>query len=100
MSERETHLCKYQCQLCQLGDGTGDYDGDDDELSCDHDYGVHDGDRDDDQGDNYDDDDVEVTAELERTRCALQSRDEEVEALTREVFSRFVFRIDTFNGIL
>ena len=103
MSERETHLSKYQCQLCQLGDGTGDYDGDDDELSRVHDsgaHGVHDDDRDDDQGDNYDDDDVEVTAELERTRCALQSRDEEVEALTREVFSRFVFRIDTFNSIL
>ena len=28
---------------------------------------------------------IKVTAELERIRCALQSRDDEVEALRREV---------------
>ena len=82
MSEGKTCFGKYQCKLCQLGDGTGDYD---DDVVFDDD--VYDGHK-------YDDDDVdgdEVTAELERTRCALQSRDEEVEALTREVFIVFVF---------
>ena len=82
MSEGKTGFGKYQCKLCQLGDGTGDYDDDDDIVFDDgHKY-----------DDDDDDDDVdEVTAELERTRCALQSRDEEVEALTREVFIVFVF---------
>ena len=84
MSEGKTCFGKYQCKLCQLGDGTGDYDDDDDVVFDDDVYDGH----------KYDDDDVdgdEVTAELERTRCALQSRDEEVEALTREVFIVFVF---------
>ena len=78
MSEGKTCFGKYQCKLCQLGDGTGDYD-DDDVVVNDVDDGL-----------KHDDDD-EVTAELERTRCALQSRDEEVEALTREVFIVFLF---------
>ena len=30
MSEGKTCFGKYQCKLCQLGDGTGDYDGGDD----------------------------------------------------------------------
>ena len=32
---------------------------------------------------------IKVTAELERIRCALQSRDDEVEALRREVGELF-----------
>ena len=28
MSEGKTCFGKYQCKLCQLGDGTGDYDDD------------------------------------------------------------------------
>ena len=90
MSEGKTGFGKYQCKLCQLGDGTGDYDDDDDDDDVVFDDDVDDGHKyDDDDDDDVDGD--EVTAELERTRCALQSRDEEVEALTREVFIVFVF---------
>ena len=38
---------------------------------------------------------IKVTAELERIRCALQSRDDEVEALRREVSEL----IETFKDI-
>ena len=91
MSEGKTCFGKYQCKLCQLGDGTGDFDDDDVVVDDVDDSLKHDDDDDDfDDGLKHDDDD-EVTAELERTRCALQSRDEEVEALTREVFIVFLF---------
>ena len=110
MSERETSVGKHQCKLRQLGGGTGDDDGGDDahdDAHDDHDDHDHDDDdhddhnhddddahHDDDDDDNNDDDDdnddIKVTAELERTRCVLQSRDEEVEALTREVLFDFV----------
>ena len=60
------------------------------------DYDENDNDNDDDDDDDNDDD-IEVTAELERTRCVLQSRDEEVEALTREVLFDFVKTIINCN---
>ena len=74
-----------------------DHDDDDDGAHDDdnhHDDDAHhdddDDDNNDDDDDNDDHDDIKVTAELERTRCVLQSRDEEVEALTREVLFDFV----------
>ena len=39
---------------------------------------------------------IKVTAELERIRCALQSRDDEVEALRREV-SELIEHLKTLN---
>ena len=40
---------------------------------------------------------IKVTAELERIRCALQSRDDEVEALRREVGELKLKHLKTLN---
>ena len=40
---------------------------------------------------------IKVTAELERIRCALQSRDDEVEALRREVSELKLKHLKTLN---